>query len=66
MGTRVKPPTIHYLVTKLRHERGVLAAEQKWVESPSFSREEALKVIEYRRKILDAYERSLSGLAVDD
>ncbi len=59
------PPTIHFIAQCIRQERGLLAAEEKWTQSPTFCREEALKAIAYRRKILDAYERSLGSLVVE-
>jgi hypothetical protein len=60
------PYTVHYIAQRIRHERGLLAAEEKWIQSPTFSVEEALKAIAYRRKILDAYERSLGSLVIDE
>ena len=58
------PFACHFVATSLRHQKGMLAAAEKYVNSPGFSQEDALVVIGYWRKILDAYERSLGSLAI--
>lgn len=57
----MSPYTLHYMATLIRHNRGIATATEKWIQSPGFSKEEALAAVAFGRKILDAYERSIGS-----
>lgn len=64
VGT-VTPDTVHFIAQMIRHQRGIATCAEKWINSPTFSKDEAITAMAYFRKILDAYERSLVSVAVD-
>lgn len=62
------PFTVHLVAQFIRHQRAMATSLDKWVLSPGFSQSEAREAIGYFRKVLEAYERSLTGTvqALDD
>ena len=56
----MNPDTAEFARTLLRHQRGIVSSAKRYIESPEFSKEDALEVVGYLGKVLDAYERALS------
>lgn len=57
----MSPHTVHFLAQLIRHQRALATSMDKWINSPGFSRTEALEMVKVIRKVLDAYELSLTG-----
>ena len=61
------PQTVHLAATLIRNVRGTATAFEKWIayQPPSSSLDDLLSVITLGRKIVDAFERSLSQVEVE-
>ena len=57
----VTPYSLHLMAQLIRHQRGIVTSLEKWINSPGFSKDEALEATRYVRRVLDAYERSLAS-----
>jgi hypothetical protein len=62
----MEPETVHLIAQMLRHQRAALTSLERWTRSTAFGREEALEIMAYGRRVLDAYERALTGVTVTD
>lgn len=61
----MNPDTYHYLTTMMRHQKAIMAATEKWVESPGFSVLEAKDAMAAFRRVCDAWERSFQHAAIE-
>lgn len=62
----MSPDTVHFLAQAIRHQRALLTSAEKWINSPTFSRVEAAEAALYLRRVVNAFERSLSSVEVPD
>lgn len=56
------PYTVHLIAQFIRHQRALATSVEKWIESPGFSKSDAREAVSRFRRVLDAYERSLTGV----
>ena len=61
----MNPFTYHYVVNSVRHQKALIAEDIKWFNSPGFSPQEATEALTLKRKMLEAWERSLGNAAVE-
>lgn len=58
--------TVHFLAQLIRHQRALATSIEKWVKSPTFSRDEAQAAVFMLRGVLDSYEAQLSRVVTTD
>lgn len=57
--------TVHFFAQVIRHLRALATSAEKWIKSPSFSREQALTAVFMFRGVLDSYEAQLRRVEPD-
>jgi hypothetical protein len=60
------PDTVHMMAQVIRHQRALATSIEKWVRSPTFSRQQAEAAIFMFRGVLDSYEAQLSQVITSD
>lgn len=60
------PDTVHLFAQVIRHQRALATSLEKWIKSPTFSREQALEAVFVFRGVLDSYEAQLSRVTTTD
>lgn len=60
------PDTVDFLAQLIRHQRALATSIEKWVKSPTFSKDEAQAAVVMLRGVLDSYEAQLSRVVITD
>jgi hypothetical protein len=58
------PAAVHFAASTVRNMRAQITAFEKLVNSPDFSKADALDAMRYLRKVCEAYERALGSVDV--
>jgi hypothetical protein len=62
----VTADTVHLFAQLIRHQRALATSLEKWIKSPTFSKDEALSAVFVFRGVLDSYEAQLSRVTTSD